>query len=399
MNDTFKPPAFFIVFVAALVAIGPFSIDTYLPALPAMAIALQTDIVQVNNTLSIYLFGYAIGQLIGGPLSDQVGRKVIGLLGLVIFTASSILIAAATSITEVLALRGIQALGGGFSTVICMAMVRDAYPPQEAMKQFPKVMMVMLAAPLLAPGIGAALLSLGWASIFFFLAIYGVVMSIWLVRMPETAHQRSGTLAFGAILPQYIDVLTFRVQDKFIPLRYIFSQGLMGSILLVFITNSSFIYLEYYDVGADAFVFYFAANVIGMMIGNLITARLIHKISAFSLYRVARGVQFTAVVCMTFVVNFTDAPLLLFTPLLAIAVGSSGVISPSVQGLYLANFGKLSGSATSLMNTSMFLFGSLMGLISGLFFDGSLAPMVYTMLLGLTLGNLIAFSIPAPSSD
>ena len=102
---------------------------------------------------------------------------------------------------------------------------------------------------------------------------------------------------------------------------------------------------------------------------------------------------------MTFVVMFTDAPLLLFTPLLAIAVGSSGVISPSVQGLYLAPFGILSGSATSLMNTSMFLFGSIMGLVSGLFFDGSLAPMVYTMLLGLFLGNLIAFTIPTPSTD
>ncbi|MFP6816623.1 MAG: MFS transporter, partial [Pseudomonadales bacterium] len=152
-------PGYFIVFVASMVAIGPFAIDTYLPAMPTMAQSLNVDIVSINSTLSAYLFGFAFGQLFGGPISDQIGRRPVGMLGLIVFSGSSLFIAAADSMSALLALRAVQAVGGGFATVICMAMVRDAYPPMEAAKRFPVVMLVMLGAPLVAPAIGAALLS------------------------------------------------------------------------------------------------------------------------------------------------------------------------------------------------------------------------------------------------
>lgn len=390
-------PSYFIVFVAAMTAIGPFAIDTYLPAMPTMAASLNVEIVSINATLSAYLFGFAFGQLFGGPISDQIGRRRIGLTGLIVFCASSLLISVASSISAVIALRALQAVGGGFATVICMAMVRDAYEPMEAAKRFPVVMLVMLGAPLVAPAVGAALLSLGWHSIFVFLAVYAAAVLIAFAPVPETATMASGRLQLGRILPQYIEVLTRRVDGRHIPLRYIFTQGLMMSGTFVFITNASFIYLQYFDIEAHYFVFFFGINILVMMGFTLTTSRLIHKIAPYQLWRSGRLLQFSAIVLLAVVVSLGEVPLWAFAALLAATIGAGGMINPSVTGLYLAHFDRLSGSAMSLMNVTVFLSGSMLGVISGVFFDGTLKPVVYTMAAAVTLANLVALYIPAPA--
>ncbi|MEM9621270.1 MAG: multidrug effflux MFS transporter [Pseudomonadota bacterium] len=389
-----RPGLWFVPFVAALIALGPFAIDTYLPALPSMANALGTDIVRANQTLSIYLLGFAVGQLLGGPVSDQLGRRVVGLTGLTIFILCAVGIALAQDIDVVLGLRGVQAIGGGFATVICMAMVRDSYSALEAARQFPKIMMVMLTAPLVAPAIGAAMLPLGWASIFVFLAGYASLLVIGLLMMRETASHRTGQLVPGKILQQYLSVLRWRVAGKRLPLRYILSQGLISSVLMIFITHSSYIYMDYFAVPANQFVLYFAANVLAMMVGNLVTSRLILRIPPYTLYLWGRAVQFVAIILLTTAVMSAPASMALFLPLLALVIGCNGVIAPAVQGLYLAPFRELSGSASSLLNTSIFTMGGLLGAVSGLWFDDTLLPIVLTMLIALVLGNLLALTIP-----
>jgi len=389
-------PSYFIVFVAAMVAIGPFAIDTYLPAMPTMAASLDVEIVSINVTLSAYLFGFAFGQLFGGPLSDQIGRRWIGLVGLVVFCISSLLIAAASSISAVIALRALQAVGGGFATVICMAMVRDAYEPLEAAKRFPVVMLVMLGAPLVAPAIGAGLLGFGWPSIFVFLAIYGAIVFFAFLPVPETATMASGKLQLGRILPQYIEVLTRRVDGRHIPLRYICTQGFMMSGTFVFITNASFIYLQHFGVEAQHFVFFFGVNILVMMVFTLTTSRLIHRVAPYRLWRSGRLLQFSAIVLLAVCVSLFEVPLWAFTALLGLAIGAGGMINPSVTGLYLAHFDRLSGSAVSLMNVTVFLSGSVLGIVTSMFFDGTLKPIIYTMAAAVAVANLVALSIPAP---
>lgn len=254
--------------------------------------------------------------------------------------------------------------------------------------------MVMLTAPLVAPAIGAAMLPLGWTSIFIFLAVYAAVLGVCLVVTRETASHRTGQLAIGKIYSQYLSVLQFRMQGKRLPLRYVISQGLISSVLMIFITHSSYIYMDYFAVPANQFVLYFAANVLAMMIGNLVTSRLVSHIAPYTLYVWGRAVQFGAVVLLAAVVMFTDVRMLLFVPLLAVVIGCNGVIAPAVQGLYLAPFRELSGSATSLLNTSIFTMGGLLGAASGLLFDDTLRPIVLTMLAALILGNLLALTIP-----
>lgn len=391
-----RPPRYFLFFVASMVALAPFAIDTYLPALPTMAAALGVDIVQMNLTMSTYMAGFAIGQLIGGPVSDQIGRRRIGVAGLLLFIATSLLIANAESALEIQVLRAVQAFGGGFTSVICMAMVRDSYSAAEAAKRFPTVMLVMLSAPLLAPVIGAFLLDLGWPAIFLFLAAYALTLLIFFGSVGETLNKPPEPMRLGGILPQYFEVLTRRVDGRLIPLRYIFTQGLAASVLMTFLTNSAFVYLEYFDVGEKPFALYFGANVVVMMAFTLVTSRLIQRIPPFRLFRAGRRLQLVFVFALAATVVLGKPSLWLFTPLLAFSIGAAGLIGPSISGLYLAPFGHLSGSASSLIATASFLFGSVLGALSGLLYDGTLNPVVLTMAAAVLLANIVASTIPEP---
>lgn len=391
-----RRPSYFLLFVAAMVALAPFAIDTYLPALPTMATALGVDIVQMNVTISTYLVGFAIGQLIGGPISDQIGRFRVGAVGLLLFILTSLLIAYADTALQIQVLRVFQALGGGFASVICMAMIRDSYPAAEAAKRFPAVMLVMLSAPLIAPVIGALLLELGWPTIFLFLAGYALVLLVVFNSVGETLAKPIEPMRLRGILPQYWEVLVWRTDGRLIPLRYILTQGLATSVMMVFLTNSAFVYLEYFDVGEKLFAVYFGANIVSMMAFTLVTSRLVRRVPPFRLFRFGRRLQLALVVALAAVVVYADASLWLFTTLLALSIGCAGMIGPSVSGLYLAPFGHLSGSANSLISTASFLFGSVLGVLSGLLYDGSLNPIVITMLAGVLLANAVASTIPEP---
>jgi len=379
-----------------MVAIAPFAIDTYLPALPAMALALDSNIVQLNYTVSTYLIGFGFGQLLGGPVSDQLGRRPIGLTGLLVFTAGTIAIAFATSVEQIQWLRPLQALGGGFVASICMAMVRDSYSPTEAAKRFPLVMLVMLAAPLIAPVIGTLLLPLGWASIFWFLAGYALLILLVFWQLHETNTHRTGTLKLNHLVPQYLEVLNRRVDGVRVPLRYVLTQGFVGATLMVFLTNAAFIYLEYFDVGVDSFPIYFGSNVAAMMLFTLITARLVQRTTPYKLFRTGLFLQLAAVIVLATIVFAGDPSPLLFTPALALVIGSTGLINSTLSGLHLANFQKLAGSAGALMSMATFTFGAALGAFSGLIYNGTLVPIVSVMLGSVITANLIARTTPAP---
>src|SRR5690606_11116214 len=148
-------PLLLAAILAGLVAVAPFAIDTYLPALPLMAGDLNTSIEWIQASIPAYLIGGAIGQFFGGPLSDQIGRKPVGLFGLLLYAASSLLIWQCTSVEALLVLRFTQALGGGSATVIVAATVRDSQDGKDAARMMALIGLIMTIAPLLAPAVGA----------------------------------------------------------------------------------------------------------------------------------------------------------------------------------------------------------------------------------------------------
>lgn len=379
-----------------MVAIAPFAIDTYLPALPIMAEAFNTDIVQVNFTVSTYLLGFGIGQLLGGPVSDQLGRRLIGFFGLAIFIAGAIAITFAETIEQVQWLRSLQAIGGGFVASICNAMVRDSYSATEAAKRFPMVMLVTLAAPLVAPLVGTVLLPFGWESIFFFLAAYAALILLVFRGIGETHRHKTGELNLSYLIPQYREVITRRVNGVRVPLRYVFTQGVVSSALMVFLTNAAFIYLEYYQVSVEQFPLYFGLNVFMVMCFTLVTARLVQRIEPYRIFRAGLLSQLLWVVVLAILVFSGDPSIVLFTPIMALVIGSSGLINSTASGLLLANFQKLAGSAGALMSMAVFSFGAALGVLSGLLYDGTLRPVVGVMFVSVVIANLVALTIPAP---
>ncbi len=167
-----------ILTLATVFAISPFAIDTYLPAMPNMAEAMQVDISMVSVTVSLYILGMAAGQLIGGPLSDQKGRRFVMILGLLIFAAGSVLLTTSTSIEILWLWRFIQAAGGGMAVVGVPAIIRDISSGKESAKLFSLIALIMMIAPSIAPTVGTFILTLsGWQWIFYFLAVIAVILS------------------------------------------------------------------------------------------------------------------------------------------------------------------------------------------------------------------------------
>jgi len=175
------------VLLAASVALGPIAIDMYLPALPTLGEALNADTGQVQLTLSLYLTGFALAQLVCGPLSDRYGRKPVMIGGFILFAIASVGCALARDIETLQLLRFLQALGGSAGPVLGRAAVRDIYPPRDAARILALLGSIMALAPAISPTLGGFLVgTLGWPSIFLALALYALIMvALVAFVMPE----------------------------------------------------------------------------------------------------------------------------------------------------------------------------------------------------------------------
>ena len=396
-------PAYFLVFLGALTALGPLTVDAYLPALPTMARTFDTSIEIVNYTVSLYLIAFGFGQFFGGSLSDQIGRKTVGLWGLSVYVIASLGIAQANSIGLVLALRLAQALGGGFASVVSLAAVRDMYSSTEAGEKFAIVMLIMLLAPLLAPFAGAILLPLSWRAIFLGLVVYALVLIAWYaLRIPETRPGPRLPISFVATFGQVYEVLNRRVDDRRVPARYAVSMAMAASVLMVFLPNSSFLYIEYFGFSPGIFPYFFGASALALMAANLICMKLLPRIDARVMFRAGCAVQWVAVASLFTAVLSGLATIWVVVPLIMLGIGSVGLINPAGNAVYMGYFKQLSGSAASLFTVLMFALGSSLGALTSLLFDGSLLPMASMMLLATTVSNVLAQSVfrePMPARD
>jgi MFS transporter, DHA1 family, multidrug resistance protein len=393
-------PRYFIFFLGALVALGPLSVDAYLPAMPTMAQAFGVSIVRLNNTLSIYLLGYGMGQFFGGAFSDQIGRKRVGVIGLTLYIVTCVWIAFATTVDEVQWLRLLQAIGAGFSTVIAMAIVRDVYPATELGRRFATVTLIMLMAPLLAPALGAFLLRYGWHSIFLAKATYAcALLAFYMAVVPETHPGAWQRLSVRSIFAQCWQVVTRRVDGRRLPLRYALSMALCAGVLMIFLTNASFLYIEHFAIAPTRFPLFFGLSVVGLMSMNLYSMRRLDRKNAGRVFKLGLMVQFASVlVLFVLVVSGVDSLWGVLPPLVA-AISMLGLVNPAGSARYMGFFHKLAGSASSIYTTLLFSGGALLGALTGVFFNGTLLPMVSVMLLATLCANVLALSLPSVVAD
>ena len=367
--------------LAALVALGPLSIDAYLPAIPMMAADLGTSLHQIELTLSLFLLGFAAGQLFGGPFSDRYGRRLTILIGLSLFMAGSLLTAFGTVIEVLWLGRLLQAFGGGMGVVNTMAMVRDRYEGQQSAQVLSQIVTILMIAPLAAPFIGSFLLLFAdWRAIFWFLFAYAALLLIVLRRnLPET--QDRANISMVNPLRRYLGVLKSRPA-----LAFLFTVAMANAAMFAFITGSPGVYMGYYGASETLYPFLFGANIFSLTIANQVNIRLLRRFPARKILATAQVAQ--AVIGTVMLGSLLWLPLTLFglVPLVMLFVGMQGFIIANGMSSATEYFPHSAATATALISASGFTLGAVAGALVGAIGDGSPLAMVGIMAICPYLG-------------
>lgn len=387
---------FFLIFVAGLAALGPMGIDAYLPTLPNLASDFGVSMAAANLTVSTFMMGMALGQFLGGPLSDQLGRRCIGLSGLLVFIIASLLIALATTIEQVLVFRLIQAIGGGFTSVICMAQVRDVFEPKDVGKKFANIILVILVAPMFAPVIGTIISAYGWRAIFVTMAVFTSLMAlIYMLRIPETNANTAEKFSLNQVFIGYWAAINNRTNGRLIGLRYALFTGFSSGVLFCYVTNAAFILIEHFEQSKFQFSAYFGAMVFALMVGNRLTARLMNKVELPSIIYWANLIQLITASSVVILCLSTEPKLWQIMLGISVLMACNGAISPASSGHFISLYNKNIGAASSLNSTLMFAFGSLIGGLGSVVSNGELLPIFAVMLACSIVARVILLSARA----
>jgi DHA1 family bicyclomycin/chloramphenicol resistance-like MFS transporter len=255
--------------------------------------------------------------------------------------------------------------------------------------------MVLLIAPLAAPALGAAVLPFGWEMIFMLKAVYaGVLLAVYAAAVPETRPGHLRNLSLGSVLRQCSEVVRRRVGSRRLPIRYATAMAFSASCMMIFVTNSSFIYMEYFGVGPARFSALFALSVLGFMSMNLFSMWRLKSDNAGTFFRVGLTAQVLVVAGMLAVIAAGQAALPTVVPFIVLAVSTLGLVGPAGSSRYMGFFGELAGSASSVYTTTMFLLGGTFGWLSGVLNDGTLLPIAAMMLAASLTANAISLGLP-----
>ncbi|WP_317932650.1 multidrug effflux MFS transporter [Halioxenophilus sp. WMMB6] len=349
-----KTPALTAVLLAMTMALAPLAIDAYLPAFPTMATGLDTTLANISLTIAVYVLLLALGQLIGGPMADRWGRKVVMLSGLAIFGLASLGISLSHSFEMLLLLRGLQAFGGGWAAVCVPALVRDRFFGNQAARFISTIGLIMIIAPAVAPNIGTLILSVSdWRTIFLFLSGYAAVLLalLWLGLFSKPSHSPHKTV-HQSIWQGYATVLSTR---RAMP--YLLLQSLSFAVMLIFIAHSAFIYQSHFGASPQLFSLLFSANIGLMLVMNLINRALLNHFPSPTILRWGLTVQGIGITCLL-LVSLLYPTLALFLPAMVLTIGSMGAITPNSQACYMDFFAKHGGTAAALLGASQFAIGA-----------------------------------------
>lgn len=364
-----------LALLAALVALGPLSVDMYLPAMPGMMRALGTDIGSMHLTLSAYLAGFAVFHLACGPLADRFGRKPVLALGTGLFVLACLGCAQSGSVPELLAFRFLQGIGACVGPTLARTVTRDLFGPRRAARALSLIAMLMALGPAVAPLLGGfVLLVLPWPVIFLFLASYGALMILLLqVYLPESLPVRQ-SLHPVSIFRNYALLIT--------DLRYLavtVASALIYSGLMAYLSSSSFIYIEMLGVPVQAFGLIFLSTVAGYMAGSALSARLASRHDSAQL--LLRGALLCLLASGTMWAGATLRPDSVMALMLPMAIYSAGMglVLPHAMAIALAPFPHIAGTASSLLGfIQMGLSGGAAALVGQLLED-SAQPMLAAM--------------------
>lgn len=379
--------AYIVLILGTLAAFGPLSIDMYLPAFPLLAAEFHTSASIVQLSLTLFLLGACLGQLIIGPLSDAMGRRRLLLFGLALYFVTSIVIVFTESVGMFIFLRFIQGLAGAAGMVISRAVVRDLYSGSEMTKFFSLLALVNGMAPILAPILGALIMRwYPWQAIFLALAIIGIIAFLLvLLYLPETfPKQERSTGGFNQTISTFGQLLKDR---QF--MGYVLSNGFIFAAMFSYISGSSFVVQHVYGASVEVFSFIFAANGIGIMIASQLTGKLAGRIKEKTLLLSGILISVFGATSLLLLI-LLKVKLAFILPSLFLTVSSVGIVSTTSNSLALQNNRKVAGSASALLGVLNFVVGAIAAPLVGIAGEHTAVPMGTVMAIA-SIGAVISY--------
>ncbi|OEJ11533.1 Bcr/CflA family multidrug efflux MFS transporter [Vibrio cholerae] len=364
------------IVLGALGALTPLAIDMYLPAMPTIARDFGVNAGAVQITLTAYTAGFAIGQLLHGPLADSYGRRPVMLCGIFLFGIAAMVSATTNGIEALTYIRAAQGFAGAAAAVVIQAVVRDMFDREDFARAMSFVTLVVTLAPLVAPMIGGHLaIWFGWRSIFWVLALFAalvIAMVMW--KIPETlSPENRQPLRFRSTMRNYFDLCKNPVA-----MGLIFSGAFSFAGMFAFLTAGAFVYIDIYGVSPDGFGYLFGLNIVAMIALTTINGRFVKKIGSHNMLRFALFLQLMAGIGL-FVSWVLDWGLWGTVPFVVLFVGTISTIGSNSMGLLLSKYPRMAGTASSLAGTLRFGTGSIIGAVVAALPGTETWPMIFVM--------------------
>ncbi|MFC3902442.1 MFS transporter, DHA1 family, bicyclomycin/chloramphenicol resistance protein [Acinetobacter marinus] len=378
-----------IALLGLLTALGPLSIDMYMPALPEMAVEFGTTTISISNSIPAYFLGLALGQLFYGSLSDRIGRKPPLYIGLVIYCIGSILCIFAHSEWALIGARVLQALGGCVGVVMARAAIRDSLDVRTSAQALAHMAMILGIAPIIAPLLGSVLIQFfSWHSIFIILALVGL-MALACVHyfFKETLPvERRLNLNLSQVFILYGNIL----KDRSFRTPLLAMTGFSG-MMYCYLTSASALFMESLGFNQHQFALAFGLNAFGIMLFSFANSKIVKKVGPLALLHFGGTLQFVGAILLmlnAFAINVGTAGILIA---LFMVVAGLGFTGPNATALALSEQQSRAGTASALMGSLQFAVGLFSGVLLSLFAGSVLQNMALTMTIFAIFGLVCVY--------
>ena len=374
-------------------AVPPFATDMYTPAFPRVTADLATSASLVGLTLTTFFLGMALGQLLGGPLSDQRGRRIPMIVGGVICTLGAIGCALAPSIWVLIVFRVVQGFGGGLAAVVARAVVVDVAKGDL----LARVMSIMMAlgglAPMVAPVFGGAVLTLGgtWRTVFWCLVGFGLLMTITAIvfvpeSLPRERRHGGGLRQFATGLSE---VLRIRVY-----VGYMLTAALSGFTMMAYIANSSYVLQEMKGVAPMPFALFFASTALAQILLSIVNAKIVGRFRPRTLIGFGLALATVAVAALTVGVFALETPLLLTCGGFLILMAVQAFIFGNASALAADQARHVAGAASAVLGVAQAVAMAVAAPLASSGGATTAVPMIWVMIVGI-VGSLFSFLVLA----
>lgn len=351
-----------LIFILGLLSmLMPLSIDMYLPSMPTIAQNFNVTDGAVQLTISCYLLGFSLGQLLFGPLTDSYGRRTILLVGLVIFAVAALICGIAGNINQLITARFFHGVAAAATVIVVNALMKDIYKDRdEFSKMMSFVMLISNVAPLLAPIIGGFILNwFNWQSIFYTISLIALFcLAMVSFYIPETlAKEHRAKFSVIRILSNFVALFRHRQV-----LTYMLVAAFCGAGLFSFLSLGPFVYMNLHGVESINFGYYFAFNILVMVLMNTINSRFVKRVGAINMMQIGLAIQFIMSIGLI-LVTLSQVGFLFLVACIAGYIGCMAVVGGNCMAIILNFYPHIAGTAASLAGTIRFVIAGLIGVL------------------------------------